>query len=872
MTASADLQAALRSVGQTALQPKLLAAGIEDAETLSQYTPAELAKDGVVASFAARKRVILAAKGQQLPPPPHGTLEGFLKDAQLSQYLQGFRSSGVEGLQLLASCDEGDLEELGVKLGGHRKKIRARLGVISPATSPTGPGTPPPSVSPAASPTQGRPRVVSVGPSYDSPQPAGRARTGEPVDDLENTHTSTSSSQAMGHGRGGYSTIRPASRNSSSPDGHSGIKRQESGTLGGRRASGGRPSLPTSAPDPSRALHAQRARPAGGGRSTTPVPHDSAAPAPAATGPSIFGREHKAQEKGKKVNVFENGRYCDEGGSRGMWTPCIVARGISDMQVLFNVLTRALGWHRQKDNIYRETGAMAGGREVTKIWAFNGRPMNSPDEVEDGMWIVVGTGNQSYISPMGATTSWTKKTEEARGSSGSPRPYGTTKSGKETLSVFDRLSNPMNFTGTQSNVHGTISSQQGSTRSTGGGLAARSGGVRGRQDNKLAEAKQRAAAKAAGGTGTSTIASRPGTIKSPSSPGGSPGIRTVQSQSGLSDSWDPRAQAATSPVVVGAGTIRSSPGSTWDARAESAGALPVFDESALESMSEADLIAELERGNKKTLAGWQKKELLGKGSFGTVYSGKLVDGTIAAVKCCAVPKDALGELGLLLREVSFMREFDHNRIVRCFGCLYSRGTKEVQIFLQLMPGGSVAGLVQKKGKLSHAESQKYTKQLLEGLLYLHERKVVHRDVKGDNLLLDSQGDAHIADFGTSKQMMDTISANQKGCATMVGTPYWMAPEVIMANPDEGEDGQYGAKADIWSVGCTLVEMLTGQPPWAGQFENMWSAIFHIAQSTEPPPTPADIPAGAKEVLTLCFKRNPSQRPTSFQLLSHDWLK
>eukprot|EP01065_Artemidia_motanka_P006455 TRINITY_DN13178_c0_g3_i1.p1 TRINITY_DN13178_c0_g3~~TRINITY_DN13178_c0_g3_i1.p1 ORF type:complete len:844 (+),score=265.95 TRINITY_DN13178_c0_g3_i1:183-2714(+) len=843
MPAAPDLACRLREGGLSHLLPALVSIGVEDLETLRGYDTHELMVDGLAGTFADRKRLVMCARCESAPPVPSGTVSSLLQDAQLEQHIEQCRKAGVDSLGLLAACSDEELEEeLGFKLGGHRKKLRLRLAG-SPATSPTG-----------GSPHAGRSPSLSPQPSAGQSTSARRARavsavSCDEVDELAATQmtSATLSSTGSALGRAGYSA-----RSSRSPDGA--MARQASGSgLGARRVSGGRP-LSGVAPDRSGALHVQRSRAAG--RSTTPVGNDSAAP----TLTSTFGTHQPRIEKTKKVNVFENGRYCDPGGSRGLWQPCKVPGQIGDMQVVFNVLTRALGWHRKKDDIYRQTDDTAGGREVTKLWAFNGRPLVSPDEVEDGMWLVAGTGHQTFISPGGAETSWTKKSEGPRSEgSASPRPYG--KAGGRELSVFDRLSDPKGFTGTAQKVHGTITVQARPAAQ----LAARSGGARGRQADKLAEARAKARAPAA------TTASAPPTIRatarSPaSSAATAPGSSPVLSAAAVSaeGSWDSRKSDALSDT------------GTWDPRGSEPPTLRLFDDSAIETMSSQELVAELERGNKKTLLGWQKCELLGKGSFGTVYSGKLSDGTVAAVKICSIPKDeetVSGELGLLLREVTFMREFDHDRIVKCYGCLFDAAAREVQIFLELMPGGSVAGLVSKRGKLAYADCQKYTKQLLEGLRYLHERKVVHRDVKGDNLLLDAQGNAHIADFGTSKQMMDTISAKEKGCATMVGTPYWMAPEVIRANPDDGEDGQYGAKADIWSVGCTLVEMLTGKPPWAGQYENMWSAIFHIAQSTEPPPTPDDIPAGAKQVLRSCFRRTPSQRPSPAQLLKEEpWLK
>eukprot|EP01062_Namystynia_karyoxenos_P012417 TRINITY_DN1445_c0_g1_i1.p1 TRINITY_DN1445_c0_g1~~TRINITY_DN1445_c0_g1_i1.p1 ORF type:complete len:1016 (+),score=198.55 TRINITY_DN1445_c0_g1_i1:118-3048(+) len=974
MPVSESLVAQLDAAGLSHVTPQLAGVGVDDVDTLALYSVDELRAEGVAASFGEGKKLLLLACGAQIQLPAPATVEDFLHrvDAGLGQYAAICQQEGVDTLQVLSVCSEEELTQvLGITSSGLRRKLMTRLVGGSPVASPSLPTTAasPTSRSPPCSPadrTVGSRGTAGVHPvsalSSDGPalptrrsQPGLGSTTAEEEDQslMSTLNSACGQTLRVGHSPspaaapasvGPVSTPSAPAQPTSKPSSPEGAARSSGGRRsGGKRATAQQSTSPKSAqsstpmpsvaPDKRAALHSQRplkvptAR-----RSTTPVGNDSALSSTVLSHTVTdhsrnvfqrdFCRDGRAVEKRKLVNVFENGRYCDAGGSRGLWTPCVLPR-VADMQVLFQVLTRSLGWHRRKDDIYRQTDTSAGGREITKLWAFNGRPLLSPEDVEDGMWIVAGTGHQAFISPCGSETSWTKKDVSVR-SDGTVSPQNSReKHAAAQLSIFDRLSDPSNFTGSQGRVHSSQPTRERApvTRI----VAAKSGGVKGRQLDKKAAALQRAqevkaaaaaaavasadgsppaqpsparAVGAMSGPGTVPVAGSPppssGTLPMRSSPPPagtlpmrpSPRAAEAAPRPETAATWDPRQQAVSMPAVVEETTWdprsttapqqpppaqAAAPEATWDPRGEAAPPVPVQNQSVLDGMSPRERIAQLEASNKLELHGWKKLELLGKGSFGMVYRGELQNGTQTAVKLVQVPNtDASGELALLVSEISFMVDFDHERIVKCFGCLYDSASNEVQIFLELMPGGSVASLVAKNGCLPVSECRKYTRQLLEGLVYLHSRGVIHRDVKGDNLLLDADGNAHIADFGTSKQMMDSLCSMAGGCATMVGTPYWMAPEVIMANPDD-KDAFYGMKADVWSVGCTLVEMITGKPPWAGQYENMWSAIFHIAQSKDPPPTPDDIPAGAKSLLRKAFRRNHRERPSAADLLKEPWL-
>eukprot|EP01012_Entosiphon_sulcatum_P030961 TRINITY_DN3856_c0_g1_i1.p1 TRINITY_DN3856_c0_g1~~TRINITY_DN3856_c0_g1_i1.p1 ORF type:complete len:529 (-),score=95.77 TRINITY_DN3856_c0_g1_i1:177-1763(-) len=266
------------------------------------------------------------------------------------------------------------------------------------------------------------------------------------------------------------------------------------------------------------------------------------------------------------------------------------------------------------------------------------------------------------------------------------------------------------------------------------------------------------------------------------------------------------------------------------------------------------------------LSGWKKGNVLGKGSFGCVYLGLLKGGKFVAVKQVEFgnqSQDADDMLSTFQHELNLMKRLRHRNIVRYLGSEYSHSENVLNIFIEYVPGGSLASISQKFKSLDMETTRVYTRQILEGLAYLHENEIIHRDIKGDNILVDDNGIIKLADFGCSKKL-DALCSKTHGCNTMVGTAYWMAPEVIT-----NEQG-YGTKADIWSVGCTVVEMLTAKPPWP-EFTSMWAAIYHIANSSGPPSgMPPDLPPECKDFLHQCFNRDVSQRPDALALLQHHW--
>lgn len=208
----------------------------------------------------------------------------------------------------------------------------------------------------------------------------------------------------------------------------------------------------------------------------------------------------------------------------------------------------------------------------------------------------------------------------------------------------------------------------------------------------------------------------------------------------------------------------------------------------------------------------------------------------------------------LEHEISLLSRLEHENIVQYFGTDKEDG--KLYIFLELVTQGSLAALYQKY-RLQDSQVSAYTRQILIGLNYLHQRNVLHRDIKCANILVDSNGLVKLADFGLAKEMSILSQARSSK-----GTVYWMAPEVAKAKP-------HGPPADIWSLGCTVLEMLTGKVPYP---DMEWThALLKIGRGI-PPEIPATLSEDARDFIMKCVKVNPNDRPSAAQLLDHPFVQ
>ncbi|XP_028972041.1 mitogen-activated protein kinase kinase kinase 22 isoform X2 [Esox lucius] len=262
---------------------------------------------------------------------------------------------------------------------------------------------------------------------------------------------------------------------------------------------------------------------------------------------------------------------------------------------------------------------------------------------------------------------------------------------------------------------------------------------------------------------------------------------------------------------------------------------------------------------------WRQGKLLGRGAFGEVYLCYDADtGRELAAKQVPFDPDCQEtskEVNALECEIQLLKNLHHERIVQYYGSTRDLEQRKLTIFVEFMPGGSIKDQLKSYGALTEKVTRRYTRQILQGVFYLHSNMIVHRDIKGANILRDSSGNVKLGDFGASKRIQ-TICMSGTGIKSVTGTPYWMSPEVI-----NGEG--YGRKADVWSVACTVVEMLTQKPPWA-EYEAM-AAIFKIATQPTKPLLPESVSDAARDFIRQVFVAE-ELRPTAESLLSHPFVQ
>ncbi|KAL5551617.1 hypothetical protein UlMin_001793 [Ulmus minor] len=258
---------------------------------------------------------------------------------------------------------------------------------------------------------------------------------------------------------------------------------------------------------------------------------------------------------------------------------------------------------------------------------------------------------------------------------------------------------------------------------------------------------------------------------------------------------------------------------------------------------------------------WKKGRLLGRGTCGHVYLGfNSESGEMCAMKEVtlfsddAKSKESAQQLG---QEIALLSRLQHPNIVLYYGS--ETVDDKLYIYLEYVSGGSIYKLLQEYGQFGEIAIRSYTQQILSGLAYLHAKNTVHRDIKGANILVDPCGRVKLADFGMAKHI-----TGQSCPLSFKGSPYWMAPEVI-----KNSNG-CNLAVDIWSLGCTVLEMATTKPPWC-QYEGV-AAMFKIGNSKELPAIPDHLSAEGKDFVKLCLQRNPLQRPTASQLLEHPFVK
>ncbi|KAJ8561351.1 hypothetical protein K7X08_027541 [Anisodus acutangulus] len=262
---------------------------------------------------------------------------------------------------------------------------------------------------------------------------------------------------------------------------------------------------------------------------------------------------------------------------------------------------------------------------------------------------------------------------------------------------------------------------------------------------------------------------------------------------------------------------------------------------------------------------WQKGRLLGRGTYGSVYEATNREtGALCAMKEVDLnpddPKSAEC-IKQLEQEIRVLRQLKHQNIVQ----YYSSEIMEDSfcIYLEYVHPGSINKYVRDHGgAMTESIVRNFTRHIVSGLAYLHSTKMIHRDIKGANLLVDASGIVKLADFGLAK-LLSGYATN----LSLKGSPHWMAPEVMQAMLRKDSNPELACAIDIWSLGCTVIEMFTGQPPWSGLdgVKAMFSAL------NKSPPVPETLSSEGKDFLRCCFQRKPADRPTALMLLEHPFL-
>ena len=264
---------------------------------------------------------------------------------------------------------------------------------------------------------------------------------------------------------------------------------------------------------------------------------------------------------------------------------------------------------------------------------------------------------------------------------------------------------------------------------------------------------------------------------------------------------------------------------------------------------------------------WVKGKVIGSGSQGTVHLAinKVTGGLFVA-------KSALSGVDskYLEHEANILESLDSPYMIRCMGKGWQKGSDgdaKLNVFIEYMAGGSLSDIAEKfGGALEEEVIRLYTKQILNGLKYLHENGIVHCDLKCKNVLLGLSGNIKLADFGCAKRLKD-LDRNGKfaySWQSVGGTPLWMAPEVLRK---EGLD----FASDIWSLGCAVIEMATGRPPWGCKASNPMAVVLKIACSNERPNFPVHFSEEGMDFLDKCLERNPESRWTAEELLDHPFI-
>lgn len=290
---------------------------------------------------------------------------------------------------------------------------------------------------------------------------------------------------------------------------------------------------------------------------------------------------------------------------------------------------------------------------------------------------------------------------------------------------------------------------------------------------------------------------------------------------------------------------------------------PATKERPVSSMTEAQIMQRLRNtvSKQNPTALYQKIKRIGQGASGVVFLAKPLDPKIASrTRAVAIKQIDLANQPrkeLIVNEITVMRESQHPNIVN-FLEAYLQGASDLWVVMEYMEGGSLTDIIE-NNRMSEVQIATVCRETCLGLRHLHSKQIIHRDIKSDNMLLDRNGNVKITDFGFCAKL--TAQKNKR--ATMVGTPYWMAPEVV-------KQKDYGAKVDVWSLGIMAIEMIESEPPYLN--EEPLKALYLIATNGTPKlKRPDMLSKSLKGFLSRCLCVDVNYRATTSELLDSDFL-